>query len=416
MKNRGDKWSENEISLAKDLYQKGFIISDIAPKVNHTDNAVIKKLKDLGLTGNRRVLWTDEDLDKLRDLFNQGLPYSEIAQKLGKTVRACQGKAVRIGLKTKECNAWINNTRSDFWSDSEISVLKKCINDGMFMSEIISTIGRSEKSIFNKMAKLGLRLKERTEEEKSLYRRVYSVDDNYFSNIDSQKKAYWLGWFITDGYVITKLNTERQGNVNVNHLGLHLQKNDLNVLEELRNDLKSDYPISFRNKRESFYYVNKITQKGNLIQSNESCTFEFSSAKMIQDLAKYGIHQNKTYDITFPKELESKYYPGFIAGVISGDGCIDIKKNRKGFILRCTIAGNMDLVQKIREILIKEICMNPDKKFSKCEATKCLYRLELNQTETIALYYWLQKNGISLMERKNKLIEEFLDERVKIPA
>ena len=289
IKNRGERWTTEEINLTKDLYQQGFIFDDIAAKVNHSANAVGKKLKELGLTGNRRVLWTDEDLDKLRDLFNQGLPYSEIAQKLGKTIRACQGKAVRIGLKTKECNAWINNTRSDFWSDSEISVLKKCINDGMFMSEIVLTIGRSEKSIFNKMTKLGLRLKERTEEEKSLYRRVYSVDDNYFSTIDSQKKAYWLGWLITDGYVITKLNTERQGNVNVNHLGLHLQKNDLNVLEEFRNDLKSDYPISFRNKRESFYYVNKITQKGHLIQSNESCTFEFSSAKMIQDLAKYGI-------------------------------------------------------------------------------------------------------------------------------
>ena len=137
---------------------------------------------------------------------------------------------------------------------------------------------------------------------------------------------------------------------------------------------------------------------------------------MIQDLAKYGIHQNKTYDVIFPKELDRKYYPGFIAGVISGDGCIDIKKNRNTYILRCTIAGTLDLVQKIREILIKEICFNPEKKISKYESSKCLYRLELNQTETIALYNWLQKNGISLMERKNKLIEEFLNEKVKIPA
>ena len=137
---------------------------------------------------------------------------------------------------------------------------------------------------------------------------------------------------------------------------------------------------------------------------------------MIQDLARYGIHQNKTYDVVFPKELDSKYYPGFIAGVISGDGCIDIKKNRKGSTLRCTIAGNLDLVQNIHSILAKEIGVNTDKKLFKYEHTAQLYRLELNQTETIALYNWLQKNGISLMERKNKMIEEFLNERVKIPA
>ena len=113
MKTRGDKWSENEISLTKELYQKGLIISDIAPKVNHTDNAVIKKLKELGLTGNRRVLWTDEDLDKLRDLFNQELPYSEIAQKLGKTVRACQGKAIKLGLKKKEVSKELEGIEVD---------------------------------------------------------------------------------------------------------------------------------------------------------------------------------------------------------------------------------------------------------------------------------------------------------------
>lgn len=416
MNNRGIEWNDNQISQLKDLYGKGLIVDEISKIINRSKSATSHKLKDLGLTGNRRILWTEKDLELLKDLFNKGLTYPEMADVIGKSVRACQSKAIQLGLKKKDCNVWLTNKRADFWTDSEIETLKKCISDGLFMPDILKVINRSEKCIFNKMHELDLHFREKTEIEKSLYRRAYSVDDNYFSTIDSQKKAYWLGWFITDGYVITKLNTERQGNVNVNHLGLHLQKNDLNVLEELRNDLKSDYPISFRNKRESFYYVNKITQKGNLIQSNESCTFEFSSAKMIQDLAKYGIHQNKTYDVVFPKELDGKYYPGFIAGVISGDGCIDIKKNRNTYILRCTIAGNLDLVQNIHSILVKEIGVNADKKIFRYEHTAQLYRLELNQTETIALYNWLQKNGISLMERKNKLIEEFINERVKIPA
>lgn len=414
IKNRGDKWTENEVSLAKELYEKGMILDEISLRVNHSANAVGKKLKDLELTGNRRILWTEKDLELLKDLFNKGLTYPEMADVMGKSVRACQSKAIQLGLKKKDCNVWLTNKRADFWTDSEIETLKKAIADGLFMPDILKVINRSEKCIFNKMHELDLHFRERTDIEKSLYRCSYSVDDNYFEYIDSQKKAYWLGWFITDGYVITRLNTKRQGVINSNHIGIHLNKKDIGVLEDLKNDLQSDFPITFRGRRTS-----KIVKgnKESTIKSDESCTFEFSSAKMIQDLAKYGIHQNKTYDVVFPKELDSKYYPGFIAGVISGDGCIDLKKNHnKGYILRCTIAGNMDLVQKIREILIKEICMNPNKKFSKCEATKCLYRLELNQTETIALYYWLQKNGISLMERKNKLIEEFINERVKIPA
>lgn len=412
IKNRGDKWTTEEINLAKKLYEKGVIISNIAPRVNHTENAVTKKLKDLKLTGNRRVLWTDKDLDKLRDLFNQGLPYSEIAKKLEKTTRACQGKAIRLGLRTKKCNVWINNKRADFWTDSEIETLKKSIADGLFMPDILKIINRSEKCIFNKMHELDLHFRERSEAEKAIYKRVYSVDDDYFENIDSQKKAYWLGWLVTDGYVISVLNTKR-GLIKSNRIGLKLVHSDEDIIFDFKKDLKSTFPIEYTKERSNLILQNENVKE---IKSKKQVCLEITSAKMIQDLAKYGIHQNKTYDVVFPKELDSKYYPGFIAGVISGDGCIDIKKNRKGFILRCTIAGTLDLVQKIREILIKEICFNPEKKISKYESSKCLYRLELNQTETIALYYWLQKNGISLMERKNKLIEEFLDERVKIPA
>lgn len=414
IKNRGDKWSTEEVSLMKELYEKGVIVDDMVFSVNHSKNAISHKLKELGLTGNRRVLWTDNDIKQLKELFDKGLSYPEIGKIMNKSPRGCQAKAVRFGWTRKECNVWINNKRADFWTDSEIETLKKSIADGLFMPDILKIINRSEKCIFNKMHELDLHFRERSEAEKAIYKRVYSVDDDYFENIDSQKKAYWLGWLVTDGYVVTKLNTKRQGVINSNHIGLHLNKTDLSVLEELQKDLDSNYPITFRERRTS-----KIV-KGNkekTIYSNESCTFEFSSAKMIQDLAKYGIHQNKTYDVVFPKELDSKYYPGFIAGVISGDGCIDLHKiHKKTIVLRCTMAGTLDLVQKIREILIKEICFNPEKKISKYESSKCLYRLELNQTETIALYYWLQKNGISLMERKNKLIEGFLAERVKIPA
>lgn len=407
MKNRGEKWTTEEVTLTKDLYRKGVGISEIVSYVNHSESGIQKKIKELGFT-NRRNDWTESDIENLKKLFNKNLSYSEIAKELNKTVRACQAKAIRLGLKKKDCNTWKNNKRADFWTEKDIEKLIYCAENYSSYSEISKIIGRSVKSISCKLSELGKHLKEKTEIEKANYRRSYSVTDDYFEIIDSQKKAYWLGWLITDGYVVSKLNTKRQGIHTTNHIGLHLQKNDYSILEEFKTELKATYPISIRGSR---------VYKGKNGNSKESCTFEFSSAKMIQDLAKYGIHQNKTYDVTFPKELESKYYPGFIAGVISGDGCINVKLNHgKTYLLRCMIAGTFDLIDNIKNILVKEIGVNPEKKITKNKDSKCLYTLELNQTETIALYNWLQKNGISLMERKNKLIEGFLDERVKIPA
>ena len=414
MKNRGEKWTTEEITLTKDLYLKGVGISEIVSYVNHSESGIQKKIKELGFT-NRRNDWTESDIENLKKLFNKNLSYSEIAKELNKTVRACQDKAIRLGLKKKECNTWIDNKRADFWTDKEIENLIFCADNYSSYSEISKIVGRSVKSISCKLSELGKHLKEKTEIEKANYRRAYSVDDNYFENIDSQKKAYWLGWLITDGYVKTKANTCR-GVVKENSISLKLQAKDRYVLEDFKKDLNTDISIKTIKSRKAFEYTNKITNKTVCIKGGEQTELRFSSAKMIQDLEKYGIHQNKTYDVVFPKELDSKYYPGFIAGVISGDGCVDIKKNRKGFILRCTIAGTQDLIQKIKDILVKEIGVNPEKKISKYESSKCLYRLELNQTETAALYYWLKENGISLMERKNKMIEEFLNERIKIPA
>lgn len=408
MKNRGEKWTTEEITLTKDLYRKGVGISEIVSYVNHSESGIQKKIKELGFT-NRRNDWTESDIENLKKLFNKNLSYSEIAKELNKTVRACQAKAIRLGLKKKDCNTWKNNKRADFWTEKDIEKLIYCAENYSSYSEISKIIGRSVKSISCKLSELGKHLKEKTEIEKANYRRSYSVTDDYFETIDSQKKAYWLGWLITDGFITTNLNTNR-GLVMSNSIGLKLQEKDSDVLKDMKADLNCSKTIRTVKRNKPIIYNDKT------IISKTQCELRFTSAKMIQDLARYGIHQNKTYDVTFPKELDSKYYPGFIAGVISGDGCIDIKKNRNTYILRCTIAGNLDLVQNIHSILVKEIGVNADKKIFRYEHTAQLYRLELNQTETIALYNWLQKNGISLMERKNKLIEEFINERVKIPA
>lgn len=409
IKNRGDKWTENEISLAKELYLNGYSFKEIASKTNHSEWAATKKIQDLGLN-NRKILWTDKDIETLKELFNKGLSYSDISKILNKSVRSCQGKAVRLGLKKKDCNTWKNNKRADFWTEEEIEKLLYCADNYTSYSEISNIMGRSVKAVTCKLSELHKHIKEKSMIEKSEYRRAYNVDDNYFENIDTQKKAYWLGWLVTDGYVKTKDNSKRC-KCNTNSIALKLQKKDINVLEDFKNDINADVSIRNIKRRKSFEYTNKITNKTVVINGGDQAELRFSSAKMVQDLAKYGIHQNKTYDIGFPKALDSKFYSGFIAGVISGDGCIDIKKNRKGFILRCTIAGNKDLLDNIKNILVKEIGFNADKQATKYKDSVQLYRLELNQTETINLYKWFNQNGVKLMERKNKMIEDYLAEK-----
>lgn len=55
MKNRGDKWTTEEISLTKELYQKGMTISQIVLQVNHSNSAVSHKINELGLSCRKGI-------------------------------------------------------------------------------------------------------------------------------------------------------------------------------------------------------------------------------------------------------------------------------------------------------------------------------------------------------------------------
>ncbi len=408
MKHRGEKWTNEEVELLKYMYSSGIKVSDIIVKINHTESAISHKLTELGLA-SRRVLWTREDETKLNELFKQGKSYSEIAIILGKSVRSCQAKAIRLGLKKKECNVWKDNSRADFWKEEELSDLKTYIEQGLSRKEISKKMDRTEKSINCKMNELQLFIKPQSKQFETVSRRVYTVDDNYFENIDSQKKAYWLGWMITDGYVVSKLNTNR-GVIRSNTVGLQLVKTDLDVIKEFSKDTNSTFPITIHKKNKEILYKNKITGKEHIIKGNDQCVFSVSSAKMVEDLLKYGVVQNKTYTVGFPELLPLEYAPGFIAGAISGDGCVDVKKNHKsGKVLRCSLAGNYELLLPIKNILVTNIGYNPNKKIIKNKSSKKLYILEMNQTETIALYYWLKDNGVSLMKRKDEIIKNYIE-------
>ena len=388
-------------------------IADISSEIERSESAVSKKIKELS-GANRRGDWTDEEIKTLTDLFNSGKSYKEIAETLGKTTRACQGKAVRLGLKKKELNVWTEQKRADFWTDTEIEKLNQFVAEGLSASDIAEKIGRSKSSVFYQLGKLNLRIKEKSLLQESNYRRAYTLDDDYFEEIDTQTKAYFLGWLITDGWVTGEIRSKR-GIVNSNKIGLKLEISDLDVIEQFKEELKTDATIKHRKARISKEYTNKFTGKKFIVESHEQCSLEVTSAKMKKDLERYGIIPHKTYTVTFPKELKEEFYPGFIAGVMSGDGSVDVKKNHeKGFILRSSICGTQDLLLKIQEILVKNINFNRDKLPRKSSDSEHLYSLEFSQTETIRLYFWLKDSNISLMSRKNRIIEKYLSENQKL--
>ena len=136
---------------------------------------------------------------------------------------------------------------------------------------------------------------------------TYPFDYKYFERIDSDDKAYFLGFLAADGNVFQRENKKSQAIIR-----LSLQKNDRTILEMFKFYINSDKPLHISTRQCS--YISYIY------------SLELVSSKMALDLEKYNIKPNKTYDYEIV-DLGKKYMSHFFRGYFDGDGCITCKNN-----------------------------------------------------------------------------------------
>jgi len=120
--------------------------------------------------------------------------------------------------------------------------------------------------------------------------RKHPVNDNYFSVINTEEKAYFLGFLFSDGNVSSKSNA----------ITLKLQKKDKEILVR-------------------FSHI--ILNKEKLHDSENNYVLKFSSKSVKDDLIRHGCMPNKTFKITFPT-IDPTLYNHFIRGYFDGDGSI----------------------------------------------------------------------------------------------
>lgn len=126
---------------------------------------------------------------------------------------------------------------------------------------------------------------------------IYSVDYTYFDKIDCEHKAYWLGMMVSDGFV------------NEKEISLCLKKDDVELIETFKSDLKSNHPI-------------KINKDGNPVLT-------IVCKHICDTLKSYGFHNRKSWDLNIDnilKNISPEYESHFIRGLFDGDGSIKYYK------------------------------------------------------------------------------------------
>lgn len=198
------------------------------------------------------------------------------------------------------------------------------------------------------------------------------IDHDYFENIDSPEKAYFLGLLLTDGNVhYDKRKANRQPSIQI-----ALKGEDIDILEKFKQELKADNKISV------------YTGDGRF-----ECVFIVHSLKMAQDLEKYDIKPRKTFLINKMPNVPKQYTRDLIRGIFDGDGTVYIlTKDEK---LRFGFYGTHSLVQDIINFLHNEIELPLNKitdketvsfiTFGKTEQIKAFYNYIYYSTDVICL-------------------------------
>jgi hypothetical protein len=155
----------------------------------------------------------------------------------------------------------------------------------------------------------------------------YSYNKKFFECIDSEEKAYWLGFLYADGCI-----NERAKSSN---LEITLCEQDKEHLYKLRQAIQGDMPIKLKHTKLNGKVFN-------------SYRLTVCSTELCEDLSKLGCVANKSLILQFPNFLEENLYKHFIRGYLDGDGCISTR-------CRVSICGTYDFLYDMQEHFIDKL-------------------------------------------------------------
>lgn len=131
---------------------------------------------------------------------------------------------------------------------------------------------------------------------KGRYNRVnrYKFDEDYFNEINTSEKAYFLGLMFSDGSVFDS--------------GIYIKMKDEDILLKFKKALQAEQPVK------KVYYG-----------GYEAYIIQIYSKRLSNSLSLLGCTKNKTRTIRFP-DIPKELHSHFIRGFFDGDGSLILNK------------------------------------------------------------------------------------------
>lgn len=180
--------------------------------------------------------------------------------------------------------------------------LSKTLSD----TEIAKKLGVARVTVTDRRKKLGIKsffektgLKKRNDD---LYLggrpREIELNENYFDEIDSNEKAYYLGLLLADGSVSKSLN----------HVEISLADPDWTLLHEFKESIEAHKAL-----------VKDRKTRGNQTPSKR---LTLCSKTLVKSLVEWGMTPARTYSWDLQREIPEEFIPHFVRGYWDGDGSV----------------------------------------------------------------------------------------------
>lgn len=227
-------------------------------------------------------------------------------------------------------------------------------------------------------------------------------NSKFFSLIDTEEKAYILGFIAADGSVTYNPKERRY------FCSIVLNQKDENILCKILKALHSDRKI-IRGKEER-----KLPQ-------GTICVFNFSkivfyNKSIVLDLIDKGITPRKSLTLKVDLNIiPSKYRRDYIRGYFDGDGCIsrtESEKNKR-FYYNCSLLSSIYMVEEIKRV-VNEQCQEIDLGIYNRKNSQ-YYMLHTNNKKSFYSFInYIYKDSTIYLDRKYQRYVEYNNNRKRI--
>ena len=308
---------------------------------------------------------------KILDMFDNGVTIYQISKEFGLANCTLCRYLQRWGRDTSR-GAKLDKTKTPLCERKEEMIA--LYEEGFSQNEVGELMGFNGPSVCRTLKESGVQARPIAK---------YTLNHHFFDTVDTEEKAYLLGWFHSDGNVMPSGKCR-----------ISIQEDDIEIVEWAKKVVEYTGPLYHKIK------------EGNRKLQVEFCV---QSQILYPALCRLGCVPNKSMILQFPTEdqVPKHLIHHFVGGFMDGDGSVG-----SGVMITTTY----DFLMSMKDILPCEIT-NIYQRYKNRPLRKSSHRLFIGRTsEIIKFYNWVYKDATVWLPRKRNKFSRYIKTPIPLPV